>query len=102
MIPEIGNMALILALFLALSLGLLPMLGSYTGQTRLMLSAKPLAVGLGVMLLIAFAMLTIAFAQVDYGGQFIEQNTAFNDASSGFIGDGYDWCGFYLLHFTHQ
>ncbi len=32
MIPEIGNVALILSLFLAVSLSLLPMLGSYTGQ----------------------------------------------------------------------
>ena len=75
MIPEIGHVALILALFLALSLGFLPMLGSYTGQTRLMLSAKPLAVGLGVMLLIAFAMLMIAFAQDDFSVRYVAENS---------------------------
>ena len=75
MIPEIGNVALILSLFLAVSLSLLPMLGSYTGQTRLMLSAKPLSVGLGVMLLIAFAMLTMAFAQDDFSVRYVAQNS---------------------------
>ncbi|MDA9279713.1 heme lyase CcmF/NrfE family subunit [bacterium] len=75
MIPEIGNVALILSLFLAVSLSLLPMLGSYTGQTRLMLSAKPLSVGLGVMLLIAFAMLTVAFAQDDFSVRYVAQNS---------------------------
>ncbi|MDC0092245.1 heme lyase CcmF/NrfE family subunit [Oceanospirillaceae bacterium] len=75
MIPEIGNVALILSLFLAVSLSLLPMLGSYTGQTRLMLSAKPLSVGLGVMLLIAFAMLTVAFAQDDFSLRYVAQNS---------------------------
>ena len=75
MIPEIGNVALILSLFLAVSLSLLPMLGSYTGQIRLMLSAKPLSVGLGVMLLIAFAMLTVAFAQDDFSVRYVAQNS---------------------------
>ena len=75
MIPEIGNVALILSLFLAVSLSLLPMLGSYTGQTRLMLSAKPLSVGLGVMLLITFAMLTVAFAQDDFSVRYVAQNS---------------------------
>ena len=75
MIPEIGNVALILSLFLAVSLSLLPMLGSYNGQTRLMLSAKPLSVGLGVMLLIAFAMLTVAFAQDDFSVRYVAQNS---------------------------
>jgi cytochrome c-type biogenesis protein CcmF len=75
MIPEIGNMALILSLFLAVSLGFLPMLGSYNGQTRLMLSAKPLAVGLGVMLLISFAMLMTAFAQDDFSVRYVAQNS---------------------------
>ena len=51
------------------------MLGSYTGQTRLMLSAKPLSVGLGVMLLIAFAMLTVAFAQDDFSVRYVAQNS---------------------------
>ena len=75
MIPEIGNMALILSLFLALSLGFLPMLGSYTGQTRLMLSAKPLAVGLGVMLLVSFAMLMTSFAQDDFSVRYVAENS---------------------------
>ena len=51
------------------------MLGSYTGQTRLMLSAKPLAVGLGVMLLISFAMLMVAFAQDDFSVSYVAQNS---------------------------
>ncbi|MFT7178867.1 MAG: cytochrome c-type biogenesis protein CcmF, partial [Oceanospirillaceae bacterium] len=75
MIPEIGHVALILALFLALSLGFLPMLGSYTGQTRLMLAAKPLAVGLGALLLISFAMLMTSFAQDDFSVRYVAENS---------------------------
>ncbi len=40
-----------------------------------MLSAKPLSVGLGVMLLIAFAMLTVAFAQDDFSVRYVAQNS---------------------------
>jgi len=69
MIPEIGHMALILALLFAVSLSFLPMLGSYNGQIRLMSAAKPLAIGQGVMLFIAFAMLVIAFALWRYWGR---------------------------------
>ena len=75
MIPEIGHVALILALFLALSLGFLPMLGSYTGQTRLMLAAKPLAVGLGTLLLISFGMLMTSFAQDDFSVRYVAENS---------------------------
>jgi len=75
MIPEIGHMALILALLFAVSLSFLPMLGSYNGQIRLMSAAKPLAIGQGVMLFIAFAMLVIAFAQDDFSVRYVAQNS---------------------------
>jgi len=51
------------------------MLGSYSGQIRLMSAAKPLAIGQGVMLLIAFAMLVIAFAQDDFSVRYVAQNS---------------------------
>ncbi|HAW16893.1 MAG TPA: heme lyase NrfEFG subunit NrfE, partial [Oceanospirillaceae bacterium] len=35
----------------------------------------PLSVGLGVMLLIAFAMLTVAFAQDDFSVRYVAQNS---------------------------
>ena len=41
MIPEIGNFSLILALVFTLVLGVLPILGSLTGNQRLMDVAKP-------------------------------------------------------------
>ena len=75
MIPEIGHMALIMALFLSISLAFLPMLGSYTGQTRLMIAAKPLAIGQGLMLLIAFSMLVVAFSQDDFSVRYVAQNS---------------------------
>lgn len=75
MIPEIGHVALILSLLLAISLSVLPMLGSYSSQIRLMLSAKPLAVGLGVMLLISFVMLVLAFVQDDFSVLYVAQNS---------------------------
>ena len=75
MIPELGHVALILSLFFALTLSVLPMLGSYTGHSRLMVAAKPLALGMGAMLLVAFIMLVMAFVEDDFSVSYVAQNS---------------------------
>ncbi len=66
MTPELGHFALILALFLALSLVVLPTIGVFRRNEILLQSARPLAVGLCVMLTIAFAVLAHAFLTDDF------------------------------------
>ncbi len=66
MTPELGHFALILALFLALSQTLLPTLGVFRNSELLMSSARSLAVGLLVMLSVAFGVLAHAFLTNDF------------------------------------
>lgn len=66
MTPELGHFALILALFLALSQVVLPTLGVFRHSELLMNSARSLAVGLLVMLSVAFAVLAQAFLTNDF------------------------------------
>ena len=75
MIPEIGHLALILALCLSVALGVLPMLGTYTGQARLIMAARPLAIGQGVFLTISYICLTLAFVYDDFTVQYVASNS---------------------------
>jgi len=75
MIPELGQFASALALSLAIALASLPLLGAQTGNTRLMATARPLAVGQFVFIVIAFACLTIAFIQNDFSVLYVVSNS---------------------------
>jgi cytochrome c-type biogenesis protein CcmF len=75
MIPEIGHLALILALCLGVALGTLPLIGSYTGHARLIMSAKPLAIGQGLFLTLSFVCLTLAFVYDDFTVQYVASNS---------------------------
>ncbi|MDP6165821.1 MAG: heme lyase CcmF/NrfE family subunit [Gammaproteobacteria bacterium] len=75
MIPEIGHLALILALCMSVALGVLPLLGSYTGQARLVMAAKPLAIGQGLFLTVSFVCLTLAFVYDDFTVQYVAANS---------------------------
>jgi len=75
MIPEIGHLALILALCLGIALGTLPLIGSYTGHARLIMSAKPLAIGQGLFLTLSFVCLTLAFVYDDFSVQYVASNS---------------------------
>ena len=75
MIPEIGHMALILALCLGVALGVLPLLGTYTGHARLIMSARPLAIGQGLFLTLSFICLTLAFVNDDFTVQYVAANS---------------------------
>ncbi len=75
MIPELGHIALILALCFAALLGTIPLIGSYTGHVRWMWSSQPLVYGMGTMLFISFAMLVIAFIGDDFSVQYVANNS---------------------------
>ena len=60
MTPELGQLALILALLLALAQGILPLLGAWCGNRALMAVARPAATGQAVFVALAFGILVWA------------------------------------------
>ena len=75
MIPEIGHFALIVALFLAVFLGALPLVGAARNNPVLMGAARPLAHGQFVFLAIAFGCLTYAFVANDFSVLYVAQHS---------------------------
>jgi cytochrome c-type biogenesis protein CcmF len=75
MVPEIGHFALIVALFLALLLGVLPIIGAARNNAVLIGTARPLAYGQLVFMAIAFACLTYAFVANDFSVQYVAQHS---------------------------
>jgi cytochrome c-type biogenesis protein CcmF len=74
-IPELGNFALALALLLALVQATVPLIGSYTGNARLMALARPAAAGQFVFVVIAFAILSHAFLVADFSVVYVATNS---------------------------
>ena len=66
MIYELGHLALILALTMALSQSVLPLIGAQTGNAAWMALARPSARGQFLFLLIAYGCLTHAFITNDF------------------------------------
>jgi len=75
MIPEAGQIALIIALCLSVLLGTVPMVGAWRGQRWAMNLAPSLAAGVFVFLSIAFACLTIVFLQDDFSVKVVASNS---------------------------
>ncbi|MBT5050142.1 MAG: heme lyase CcmF/NrfE family subunit [Rhodospirillaceae bacterium] len=75
MIPEIGQFALILALFVALAQGTVPMIGAATGRAPWMTLARTAAHVQCLLILTAFACLTQAYVVSDFSVQNVAQNS---------------------------
>ena len=75
MIPELGQLALILALLLALAQGILPMIGAWRGNRALMAVARPAAAGQAVFVAMAFGILVWAFLHFDFSVQYVADNS---------------------------
>ncbi|MGH8174298.1 MAG: heme lyase CcmF/NrfE family subunit, partial [Rhodanobacteraceae bacterium] len=75
MIPELGQLALILALLLAVAQCVLPILGAQIGNRTLMAVARPAVAGQAVFIALAFAILTFAFVTQDFSVQYVAQNS---------------------------
>ncbi|CAG9931431.1 heme lyase CcmF/NrfE family subunit [Candidatus Nitrotoga arctica] len=71
MIPEIGNFSLMLALVLALILGVLPITGSLRGNRQLMALARPVARGQLAFIVIAFGCLVYSFVTNDFSVKYV-------------------------------
>ncbi|MCL6271654.1 heme lyase CcmF/NrfE family subunit [Sansalvadorimonas sp. 2012CJ34-2] len=75
MIPELGQLSLILSLCLALLLGIVPMIGSYTGHRNWQALAKPLAAGQFVFMSMAFLVMAQAFATDDFSVAYVANHS---------------------------
>ena len=75
MTVELGQIALLAALLTAFSLGVFPMIGSYTGNRRLMAVSTSASLILCLLLMIAFAILTSAFVNQDFSVEYVARNS---------------------------
>ncbi len=75
MIPEIGHFALILALFVALALGLLGVIGGQQGRDDWMALARPGAQALWLLTAVSFGCLTYAFYTNDFSVSYVAQHS---------------------------
>ncbi|MFQ5346700.1 MAG: heme lyase CcmF/NrfE family subunit [Rhodothalassiaceae bacterium] len=75
MSPELGHLALALALGLALAGAVLPLWGAARGDDRLVALAPPLAVGQFLFVAMAFASLVQAFVSSDFSLLVVAQNS---------------------------
>ncbi len=75
MIPELGHLAMILALCLAVVQGTLPLIGAWRGDGQWMGLAQPAAWGQFSFLAFSFACLTYAFMTDDFSVAYVAQNS---------------------------
>ena len=75
MLPELGQIALILALLVAALQSLLPLLGAQRGIARLMAVARPAAYMQLLLVGLAFAILTHAFVVGDFSVKYVAENS---------------------------
>jgi cytochrome c-type biogenesis protein CcmF len=74
-LPELGQLALILALLLALLLGTMPLIGAQRGQNAWMRTARPLVYGQLLFIAIAYGVLTYAFVVHDFSVAYVATNS---------------------------
>jgi cytochrome c-type biogenesis protein CcmF len=75
MIPEIGQFALILALTMAVVLGVLPIAGAARGIPGWVHVARPAAYGQLLFMALSYGCLTYSFISHDFSVQYVAQNS---------------------------
>jgi len=75
MIPELGHFALIVALLLAITQAILPLIGAQRGNLTLMSVARPAAQGQFVFSLLAFGCLAYSFLTNDFSVENVASNS---------------------------
>ena len=75
MIPEIGQVALLIALAVALILGTLPMIGAARGRADWTALARPAARAHALLVLVAFACLVSSFVRNDFSVLYVANNS---------------------------
>ncbi|BFM49284.1 heme lyase CcmF/NrfE family subunit [Marinomonas sp. THO17] len=75
MFVEIGHFSLILALFFAVALACLPIVGYFCTNLVLLATARPLTLVMSVLVMLAFLALTWAFVSDDFSVLYVTQNS---------------------------
>ncbi len=75
MLPELGQIALILALLVAVLQAVLPLAGAQRDKSAWMGVARPAAYAQLVLVLGAFAILTVAFVTQDFSVKYVAENS---------------------------
>ncbi|HLM54245.1 MAG TPA: heme lyase CcmF/NrfE family subunit [Pseudoxanthomonas sp.] len=75
MLPELGQIALILALLVAIVQALLPLAGAQRGIGAWMAVARPAAFAQLLLVLAAFVVLTVAFVVQDFSVKYVADNS---------------------------
>ena len=75
MLPELGQIALILALLTAALQALLPLAGAHRGKAAWMDIARPAAYAQLWLVMLAFIALTVAFVQQDFSVKYVADNS---------------------------
>jgi cytochrome c-type biogenesis protein CcmF len=75
MIPELGQVALIGALLIALTMGTLPLIGASSGNQRLMKIGQTGAFAQFALIAISFIILTWAFVVQDFSVEYVARNS---------------------------
>ena len=75
MIPELGHIALIIAMALSALAMFIPLLGAQRGNINWMLMARPLTWGYSLFLTLSFGALALAFVQDDFSVAYIAKNS---------------------------
>ena len=75
MLPELGQITLILALLVSAVQAFLPLAGAHRGKHDWMALARPAAYGQTVLLLLTFAVLTHAFVVQDFSVKYVAGNS---------------------------
>ncbi|NVK55659.1 MAG: heme lyase CcmF/NrfE family subunit [Alteromonadaceae bacterium] len=75
MIPEIGNIAVALALVASILLAVYPLWGAYRGHGPMIATARPLAMSMFVFTAVAFGCLIYAFVTDDFTLNYVAQHS---------------------------
>ncbi len=75
MMPELGNLALVMALLVSLVQGVLPLVGAERGHAAWMAVARPAAWAQCAMVVVAYAVLTHAFVTHDFSVRYVAQHS---------------------------
>ena len=75
MIPELGQVALLLALGVAVILGTLPIIGAARGRAEWMALARPAARAHALLVAVAFFCLLSAFVRNDFSVLYVASNS---------------------------
>ena len=75
MIGELGQVTLILALLIAICLSILPLIGAWNNNERLIATAPSLTIGLFVFAALAFGLLAWAFLVNDFTIRYVAANS---------------------------